>query len=75
VKLMNIREDDQVSAVALVAESQADTDARVQDELSGNGAGPVDEAGAAVGVEDVSADGESADGITADGDEGSPEDE
>jgi DNA gyrase subunit A len=42
VRLMNIRDDDRVSAVALVAESQADTDARVQEELDGNGAGPVD---------------------------------
>src|SRR3954467_10550028 len=33
VKLMNIRDDDQVSAVALVAESSADTEARVQEEL------------------------------------------
>jgi DNA gyrase subunit A len=43
VKLMNIRDDDRVSAVALVAESQAQTDARVQDELDeldGNGASP-----------------------------------
>jgi DNA gyrase subunit A len=46
VKLMNIRDDDdRVSAVALVAESSADTEARVaaeQDELSGeNGATPI----------------------------------
>jgi DNA gyrase subunit A len=40
VKLMNIREDDRVSAVALVAESSADTEAKVQEELSGNGASP-----------------------------------
>jgi DNA gyrase subunit A len=40
VRLMNIREDDRVSAVALVAESSADTEAKVQEELSGNGAGP-----------------------------------
>jgi DNA gyrase subunit A len=48
VKLMNIRDaDDRVSAVALVAESSADTEAKVQDELvedasSGNGAAPDD---------------------------------
>jgi DNA gyrase subunit A len=42
VKLMNMREDDRVSAVALVAESQASTEAKVQDELNGssNGASP-----------------------------------
>jgi DNA gyrase subunit A len=50
VRLMNIRgEDDRVSAVALVAESSADTEARVQTELAelaeldgGNGATPID---------------------------------
>src|SRR3954464_2231891 len=36
VKLMNMREDDRVSAVALVAESSADTEAKVQDELAGS---------------------------------------
>src|SRR5215208_678242 len=47
VKLMNIRDDDRVSAVALVAESSADTEAKVQDadlqdelEASTNGASP-----------------------------------
>jgi DNA gyrase subunit A len=42
VKLMNMREDDRVSAVALVAESQGTTEARVQAELeaSTNGATP-----------------------------------
>ena len=43
VKLMNLSDDDVVSAVALVAESSADTEAKVQDELdatSGNGASP-----------------------------------
>jgi DNA gyrase subunit A len=43
VKLMNIRDaDDRVSAVALVAESSADTEAKVQDELEGseNGSAP-----------------------------------
>jgi len=47
VKLMNIRDDDRVSAVALVAEDTADSAAKVQDELEelgGNGAGPVAEA-------------------------------
>jgi DNA gyrase subunit A len=33
VRLMNLREDDTVSAVALVMESAADTSAEVQDEL------------------------------------------
>jgi hypothetical protein len=39
---MNMREDDRVSAVALVAESQTTTDAKVQDELAGssNGSSP-----------------------------------
>jgi hypothetical protein len=41
VKLMNMREDDRVSAVALVAESSADTEAKVQEDLeSSNDAGP-----------------------------------
>jgi DNA gyrase subunit A len=40
VKLMNIRDaDDRVSAVALVAESSADTEAKVQDELDGSANG------------------------------------
>src|SRR5213082_3187083 len=45
VKLMNIRGDDRVSAVALVAETAADTQAKVQESLdgSGNGTGPADE--------------------------------
>src|SRR3954464_13804655 len=45
VKLMNIRHaDDRVSAVALVAESQGTTEAKVQDELDGssNGSTPSD---------------------------------
>ena len=43
VKLMNLREDDVVSAVALVAESQGTPEAKVQDELADtptNGATP-----------------------------------
>src|SRR5437868_7305106 len=43
VKLMNLREDDMVSAVALVMETQTDTGADVADELSAgaaNGSGP-----------------------------------
>ena len=47
VKLMNMREDDRVSAVALVAESQGTTEAKVQDELddgSSNGSTPTDSA-------------------------------
>src|SRR5205807_4268636 len=48
VKLMNVRDDDTVSAVALVAETSADTEARVQDELdSSNGATPAEEPQAA----------------------------
>jgi hypothetical protein len=33
VRVMNLREDDQVSAVALVMETTTDTSAEVQDEL------------------------------------------
>jgi DNA gyrase subunit A len=46
VKLMNLRDDDVVSAVALVAESQGTTEAKVQDELDGssNGSTPTDAA-------------------------------
>jgi DNA gyrase subunit A len=51
VRLMNIRDDDRVSAVALVAESSADTEARVQEELSGNGASPPDLTGGDAAVE------------------------
>jgi DNA gyrase subunit A len=46
VKLMNLRDDDVVSAVALVAESQGTTEAKVQDELDGastNGNTPAEE--------------------------------
>jgi DNA gyrase subunit A len=39
VRVMNVREDDRVSAVALVMESEADT-AAVVDEVSSDGAGP-----------------------------------
>jgi DNA gyrase subunit A len=39
VRVMNLREDDQVSAVALVMETSTDTSAVVQDELA-DGAGP-----------------------------------
>jgi DNA gyrase subunit A len=53
VKLMNIRDDDRVSAVALVAESSADTEARVQSELEENGSGPVEGAAEDVLAEDV----------------------
>jgi DNA gyrase subunit A len=44
VRLMNVRDDDVVSAVALVAESQGTTDAKVQEELDGssNGAAPAE---------------------------------
>jgi DNA gyrase subunit A len=47
VRLMNLRDDDTVSAVALVMETQTDTSADVADELpagSGNGAEPTGEA-------------------------------
>ncbi len=37
---MNLREDDQVSAVALVMETTADTGAEVQEELRGRRARP-----------------------------------
>src|SRR3954449_7420532 len=45
VRVMNLRDDDVVSAVALVAESSADTEAKVQAELdaSTNGAAPAAE--------------------------------
>jgi len=46
VKLMNLREDDSVSAVALVMETETDTSAGVAGELgagAGNGAGPTAE--------------------------------
>jgi DNA gyrase subunit A len=46
VRVMNLREDDQVSAVALVMETAADTGAEVTEELpgaSGNGAPPTPE--------------------------------
>jgi DNA gyrase subunit A len=43
VKLMNMKEDDRVSAVALVAEDAADTGAKVEDDLvAGNGGPPVE---------------------------------
>jgi DNA gyrase subunit A len=47
VKLMNLRDDDRVSAVALVAESSADTEAKVQEDLAvdadgSNGAAPAE---------------------------------
>jgi DNA gyrase subunit A len=45
VRVMNLREDDQVSAVALVMETTADTAAHVEDELdeaSADGAAPVE---------------------------------
>jgi DNA gyrase subunit A len=49
VKVMNLREGDEVSAVALVMETSADTAAEVAEELpegaSGNGAEPAAEAG------------------------------
>jgi DNA gyrase subunit A len=39
VRVMNLREDDQVSAVALVMETTTDTSAAVQDELGGGSGG------------------------------------
>ncbi|TMK39167.1 MAG: DNA gyrase subunit A [Actinobacteria bacterium] len=65
VKLMNLRDDDTVSAVALVVEAQADTAAPV---IEGNGAGPgadapsADAASAAQAPETDGADGDSAAG-------------
>jgi DNA gyrase subunit A len=44
VRLMNLRDDDQVSAVALVVESEAQTAAAVAE--NGSGTAPVDEGGA-----------------------------
>ena len=43
VRVMNIRDDDQVSAVALVVESEAQTAAQVIGDNGDNGAAPVDE--------------------------------
>ncbi|HET8536453.1 MAG TPA: DNA gyrase subunit A [Solirubrobacteraceae bacterium] len=40
VRVMNVREDARVSAVALVMESEADTGAAVEQSVSSNGAGP-----------------------------------
>src|SRR6185312_8066729 len=42
VRVMNIRDDDQVSAVALVVESEAQTAAQVLGDNGDNGAAPVD---------------------------------
>ena len=58
VKLMNLREDDAVSAVALVMETQTDTGAEVVEEAlptGGNGAGPTGEAGTEASGEDGAA--------------------
>jgi DNA gyrase subunit A len=43
VRVMNIRDDDQVSAVALVVESEAQTAAAVAEEADGNGSAPSDD--------------------------------
>jgi DNA gyrase subunit A len=43
VRVMNIREDDTVSAVALVMEESADTAAQVEAGVDGDGAGPTEE--------------------------------
>jgi DNA gyrase subunit A len=43
VRVMNIREDDTVSAVALVMEESADTAAQVEAAVDGDGAGPSEE--------------------------------
>jgi DNA gyrase subunit A len=67
VRVMNIRDDDQVSAVALVVESEAETAAKVADD------GPVsvadDNVPAAVDVADEPADDEPADDEPADDDD------
>jgi DNA gyrase subunit A len=44
VRVMNIRDDDQVSAVALVVESEAQTAAQVLGDNGDNGAAPVADA-------------------------------
>jgi DNA gyrase subunit A len=63
VKVMNIRDDDRVSAVALVVESDTSTAAEVVGEdLDGNGASPLDVEATAPGSS--SAAGGSADGAT-----------
>jgi hypothetical protein len=69
---MNIRDDDQVSAVALIVESEAETAARVADEASIDGVSPaaaldgddfVD-----VGTEDAEADADASEDAEADAD-------
>ena len=59
VKVMNIREDDQVSAIALVVESETDTAAPVID--GAPGAGPVDLASDDLAGDDLTDDGISGD--------------
>jgi len=66
VKVMNIRDDDQVSAVALVVESEASTAATVADD-NGNGDAGVN--GDAVGNDDAGVNGDSVGNDAADGDE------
>jgi DNA gyrase subunit A len=69
VRVMNIRSDDQVSAVALVMEAAADAGAPVSDELeprSGNGAAPAD--GEVSAESDPAAGGSNGEGPAADGD-------
>jgi DNA gyrase subunit A len=61
VTLMNVRDDDRVSAVALVVESEADTGAPVVEDGDGDGAGPALEAAdepVGEGSEDGSTNGE-----------------
>ncbi len=71
VRVMNIRDDDQVSAVALVVESEASTAAAVlEDDVS-----PADTATEGVAPEEPTADGEVADGEVVDVDEVPMDDE
>ena len=75
VKVMNIRDDDQVSAVALVMETSANTSAAVAEELPGADGEPLEGADAGdISADDASAaaHGEGASGepdVTGEGDE------
>jgi len=71
VTLMNVRDEDRVSAVALVVESDASTSAVVADDAPAAD-GPV-EISATSGTDGLSPDGISLDGASSDGD--SPEDD
>ncbi len=69
VKVMNIRDDDQVSAVALIVESEAETAARVADEAAIDGVSPtaaLDGDSDAVDIGDAGAEGPEADASVSD---------